>query len=811
MATYSRRVIRADAHAVRPVVVRMASEARALATGVRESAEDLGLRHFQNGQRQGKSPSARDSALREHCEPRIGGFHFSRAWVNKRQSPRHSTSIRATTSVKGVTGRRRRITARVTIELARLPDLTCGLFPVLKMPFQVFYSDAGDDVFKIMSNAWSLAQASELVYKPAEVVKATAENLWGLKEAIFIDGAADTQCFVAATEDIILLCFRGSQEEQDWEQGFDTALVPWDGTAGEPEVHRGFKECLDKEEDGSRVRTVIVKHINNLQKKHGGTKILPIFVTGHSLGAACATVATAYLRNPDNFEDEKLQNPVKALYTFGSPRVGTSNFVKKFKDGLAVHRFQNSRDPFTRLPFFYHSDKSIPLPLRVGKALFKFFDNYVHVNDREGMWWKTTDGGEARVFSRAKHETKVVGGLVNLFSMLGDTFVARSAFPDHNLHKGGLPGKDTPRGYIEGLEKNVDRFYDGMVPKLLSAPEQMTEEEKKDMEDAWSLVHGCSQPFERFVPRPKSEAVGDKPTFDVLANAWSLARACEAAEQENGGFYASVSGWGLEKGNESKLEGGKTQCVVAENNDIILVVLKTKGPTRRSRRRRGTRGRKAHGPGSNGKIYSPFRSEIEGGAEGKSILSQVTERVRRLRNSSEGSSRRAVYVTGHGWGGALATLAAADMLAAKIDVTGLYTFGSPPVGDSSFKNLFESSYSSENGPTQTHHFKNRKDFMTIISPFAGSAVEYEHVGRQWTLKGNTQIIGNDTNPFKKEDMETEKEKGFRRILLEKFWALRANNFLANEKADHYLRRVYVVDGYIEAIENTIRRLSRRGQ
>jgi len=43
-----------------------------------------------------------------------------------------------------------------------------------------------------------------------------------------------------------------------------------------------------------------------------------------------------------------------------------------------------------------------------------------------------------------------------------------------------------------------------------------------------------------------------------------------------------------------------------------------------------------------------------------------------------------LYITGHSLGGAMATICASRMVARGIVVSGLYTFGSPRVGDAEF-------------------------------------------------------------------------------------------------------------------------------
>jgi triacylglycerol lipase len=63
-----------------------------------------------------------------------------------------------------------------------------------------------------------------------------------------------------------------------------------------------------------------------------------IYVTGHSLGAAMATIAAS-----------RMQDRVTALITFGSPRVGNQEFVNSLN--VTHYRVQNNCDDVTKVPF----------------------------------------------------------------------------------------------------------------------------------------------------------------------------------------------------------------------------------------------------------------------------------------------------------------------------------------------------------------------------------------------------------------------------------------------------------------------------
>jgi alpha-beta hydrolase superfamily lysophospholipase len=62
----------------------------------------------------------------------------------------------------------------------------------------------------------------------------------------------------------------------------------------------------------------------------------PIFYTGHSLGAALATLAAA-------------RRAPKALYTFGSPRVGNAAFIASLGN-IPIYRVVDDRDLVATVP-----------------------------------------------------------------------------------------------------------------------------------------------------------------------------------------------------------------------------------------------------------------------------------------------------------------------------------------------------------------------------------------------------------------------------------------------------------------------------
>jgi triacylglycerol lipase len=147
----------------------------------------------------------------------------------------------------------------------------------------------------------------------------------GLEEIRFFDRGA-TQGALLSGEGFALLVFRGTLGARDWLSDLDFPPVAWEGPG---EVHQGFKRQLD------RVWEEVADELDRLD--------VPVFYTGHSLGAALATFAAARR----HVEGGSLP---AALYSFGSPRVGTADFARAFPEGFLHCRVVNDRDVVAAVP-----------------------------------------------------------------------------------------------------------------------------------------------------------------------------------------------------------------------------------------------------------------------------------------------------------------------------------------------------------------------------------------------------------------------------------------------------------------------------
>lgn len=193
---------------------------------------------------------------------------------------------------------------------------------------------------------------------------------WKLAATISVNA---TQAFVAYNEEFAVLAFRGTEADRIRDIKADvTAKQTPCPTGGR--VHLGFKIQYDDVEDMVEVE---------LDREE--VKGKPLFITGHSLGGAVATIATRRLN---------AGRQVAACYTYGSPRVGTEDWVGRVKS--PIYRIVNSADPVPGVPFsgtvIFWAVKAVrtlgrlfpgigPLLISTGNWLERAMSGYVHTGN----------------------------------------------------------------------------------------------------------------------------------------------------------------------------------------------------------------------------------------------------------------------------------------------------------------------------------------------------------------------------------------------------------------------------------------------
>ena len=213
-----------------------------------------------------------------------------------------------------------------------------------------------------LHRAYSLALASELAYSEPDTIERTVVHQWGFQRFYFYD-VDETQCFVAASSDAIIVAFRGTETDEigDWISDIDFGLI--DGPLG-GKVHEGFYESL------SNVWRLVDRQVSVLHENPSTT----LWVTGHSMGAALATLAVARWR--------ERSRGIDGLYGFGQPRIGDRSFSLHFDFDFKPRAFRivNNHDIVSRVPprvFGYRHT-----------GTFKYFNEPGELLDQI-HWWRT--------------------------------------------------------------------------------------------------------------------------------------------------------------------------------------------------------------------------------------------------------------------------------------------------------------------------------------------------------------------------------------------------------------------------------------
>lgn len=184
----------------------------------------------------------------------------------------------------------------------------------------------------------ALVAAADLAYTPLHA--SVGRPGYALHPFVAYDEARgiDTQVLAVHTPHAIVLAFRGTTNLTDWFTNLQfRAVAPsLEGLPENARVHEGFALATE---------AVWPEIVAWLASERGDR---PVWLTGHSLGAALAHVAAAGLLGDTSLVD----SDAISLVTFAAPRVGNDAFGTFLATHLAprIHRVVFADDLVPRLP-----------------------------------------------------------------------------------------------------------------------------------------------------------------------------------------------------------------------------------------------------------------------------------------------------------------------------------------------------------------------------------------------------------------------------------------------------------------------------
>lgn len=200
----------------------------------------------------------------------------------------------------------------------------------LRRAFPAF--DPTDRAYRPVNALW-LAELSRLVYRhdteeenptPQPTRTRFLERAGFRQRQFFLSNETGTQAMLVefgGSPPFAVLVFRGTEQNiRDYLTDLETGELSL--VEDKMEMHAGFTEALDsvwREIEGALAQLDC-----------------PVFYTGHSLGAALATLAAA-------------RHVPSVVYTFGSPRVGNQAFIASLCD-VPIYRVVDDEDIVTTVP-----------------------------------------------------------------------------------------------------------------------------------------------------------------------------------------------------------------------------------------------------------------------------------------------------------------------------------------------------------------------------------------------------------------------------------------------------------------------------
>ncbi|WP_256208917.1 lipase family protein [Paenibacillus sp. CF384] len=188
-------------------------------------------------------------------------------------------------------------------------------------------------------------------------------RLVGSFNAASYTGKEEPFGFVIESDRAVVLAFRGTSSPTDWVMDMIAQQIPFKPVKNGGNTHKGFTEVY------MSARDQVFRLLDQVPKSK------PLFITGHSLGGALATLASLDIATN--------RMPAALItYTYGSPRTGDPAFVRAYNAAVPVtFRVQNEYDVVPHLPplvyqspntdktyYYLHVKEEVKLNFRMGSV-----------------------------------------------------------------------------------------------------------------------------------------------------------------------------------------------------------------------------------------------------------------------------------------------------------------------------------------------------------------------------------------------------------------------------------------------------------